>query len=149
VAEGGGAAPLNVSPFARVIRVAHLFVAWAFVVAILTQVFLAGLALFTQSSYWSVHRDFGYVLLFLPLAMLILAPLGRLPRGAIILDGVLLLFYFVQTTLPVIRNPSFVAALHPVVALLLFGLASMVAVRARTFVPRPMGTAPAEAVTSP
>jgi hypothetical protein len=148
VAEGGGAALPSLSPFARVIRVAHLFVAWAFVVTILIQVFLAGLVLFAQES-WSLHRLFGYTLLFLPLAMLILAPLGRLPRGAIVLDGVLLLFYFVQTLLPSPVIPRPLAALHPVLALLMFGLASMVAVRARTFVPRPMGTAPAEAVTSP
>jgi hypothetical protein len=81
--------------------------------------------------------------------MLILAPLGRLPRRAILLDGVLLLLFFVQTTLPRIRDPSVVAALHPMVALLLFGLASMVAVRARQFVPPPMGTAAVNTGTPP
>lgn len=145
MAEHAGSGGREVSGFARVVRAAHLFVAWAFVAAILIQVFFAGLFNFGDSSYRALHRNFGYALLFLPLAMLILAPLGRLPRRAILLDGVLLLLYFIQTGLPQVRDFVVIPALHPVLALFMFGLASMLAVRARGFVPRPLGTAPAEA----
>ena len=145
----GGGGPAQLGPFARAIRGAYLVVAWAFVAAILVQVFFAGLGIFTQTSYWVVHRDFGYWIGILPFAMLILAPLGRLPRRAIIFGAVLFVLYFLQTTLPVIRDPPFIAAFHTVVALLLFGLAAMTAVRAHAFVPRPLGAAPAKAAAPP
>lgn len=142
-------APVQPGPAARALRVGYLIVAWAFVATILTQVFFAGMALFSQATFWATHRDFGYSLFFLPLAMLILAPLGRLPTRVIIITAILLALYFVQTTLPVIRDPPFIAALHPVVALLLFGLATMTAIRARAYVPRPLGTAPARTMAPP
>lgn len=147
--EQGGTGGRGLSGFARGVRMAHLVVAWSFVATILIQVFLAGLFVFGESSSRALHRDFGYALLLPPLAMLILAPLGRLPRKAIITDGLLLLLWFIQTSLPLPIFRPFLAALHPVLALLMFGLASMVAVRARAFVPRPLGTAPAGASTPP
>jgi len=96
----------------------------------------------------AVHPG-GRTLGILPFAMLILAPLGRLPRRAILFAAILFALYFLQTTLPVIRDPPFIAAFHTVVALLLFGLAAMNAVRARAFVPRPLGTAPAKTAAPP
>jgi Family of unknown function (DUF6220) len=149
MAEHVGTGGRRLGGVATIVRMAHLVAAWAFVAAILVQVFLAGLFVFGEASYRVLHIDFGYALFFLPLAMLILAPLGRLPRRAILLDGALLLLYVIQTSLPLFRGSIVIPALHPVLALLMFGLASMIAVRARGFVPRPLGTATTWAATFP
>ncbi len=147
MARGGG--PAQPSTFARPIRVAYLVVAWVFVAAVLIQVFFAGLMIFvSEEAYTPIHRDFGYWIGIFPLALLVLALLGRLPRRAILSTAVLFALYFLQTALPVIPA-LFIAAFHTVVALLVFGLATVVAVRARTFVPRPLGTAPTKAAASP
>jgi|GEM_PF-6476202 len=122
----------------------------AFVAAILVQVLFAGLMIFTsETTCTPIHRGFGYRIGVLPLALLVLAPLGRRPRALIIFSAVLLGLSFLQTTLPVLRDPSYIAAFHPVVALLLFGLAAMTAVRARKFVPRAPGAASAPPVAPP
>jgi len=63
------------------IRMFYLIVAWLFPVAILIQVFFVGLSLFTGQAYWSTHRDLGHSLAVLPLLLVILAYLGRLPSA--------------------------------------------------------------------
>jgi hypothetical protein len=40
-------------------RMAYLVVAWSFVVAVIAQVFLAGLSLFASTANWGAHREFG------------------------------------------------------------------------------------------
>ena len=52
-------------------------VASLFVVCCLVQVFLAGLGVFDGPRSFLTHRDFGYLLGWLTLAMLILALVGR------------------------------------------------------------------------
>jgi membrane-bound metal-dependent hydrolase YbcI (DUF457 family) len=62
-------------------RILYLIVAWLFQVAILIQVFFVGLSLFTGQAYWSTHRDVGHSIAVLPLLLVILAYLGRLPSA--------------------------------------------------------------------
>ncbi len=123
-------------------RRAHLALAWLFLASVVYQVYLIGLHLFAGEST-KPHIDFGYTVPgLLALLVLVSALVGRLPRPTVGWSVLLLLIYVVQTSLPEFRQavPQ-VAALHPVNALLLFWIAVVVIQRARTFVPRPFGTA--------
>ncbi|HEX5588917.1 MAG TPA: DUF6220 domain-containing protein [Candidatus Limnocylindrales bacterium] len=116
------------------LRYVHAGVAWLFVLAILVQVFLAGTAIVNLggSGNFATHIDFGYTVIgILALAVLIAAIAARAGRRDIGIAFGMLVLYVVQTSLPYARSsiPE-IAALHPVNALLLFGLAVIVARRA-------------------
>ena len=114
-------------------RIISLIIAWLFPVAILVQVLFVGLSLFTGQSYWDAHIGFGHLIGILPILLVILGYLGRLPRRTIILIWLVLGTYLVQAEVfAVIRAevPLF-AAFHPVLALVLFALALIIALQAR------------------
>ncbi|MEA2674927.1 MAG: hypothetical protein QOI92_2119 [Chloroflexota bacterium] len=109
----------------------HGAAAWLFVATIVVQVFLAGAAIaqLGGSNDFSTHRDFGYTIVGLAaLAVLVTAVIARAGRTSILISLGLLALYIVQTLLPNVTG--FVAALHPVNALLLFTLAVWYARRA-------------------
>ena len=112
----------------QAIRLGHAAAAWLFVAAILGQVFLAGLAIVQLGGGgdFSLHREFGYTALgLLALAVLLTAVLAGAGRRRIWLSFGLLLLYVVQVSLPEYRSSMpVVAALHPLNAMLLFGLAT-------------------------
>ena len=105
----------------------HAAAAALFVAAIVTQVFLAGVALANLggSGDFSAHIEFGYVWVGLAsLALVLTANAARRPRRDVGIAVGLLVLYIVQTMLPNARTSApWVAALHPVNALFLFGLA--------------------------
>jgi uncharacterized protein DUF6220 len=113
-----------------------LIVAWLFPIAILIQVFLVGLSLFTGQAYWSTHRGVGHTLAILPLLLIILAYLGRLPSGEKRLIWLQFGVYLVQAEVfaAIRTDVPFLAAFHPVLALVLFALSLIIALRARTVV---------------
>jgi hypothetical protein len=117
-------------------RLLYLMVAWLLPAAILTQVFFVGLSLFTGQALWGTHRDFGHALGVFPLLLLILGYLGRVPRQDKLLVWLQFGVYLVQAEVfAAIRDSvPFLAAFHPVLALVLFALALMVALRAQTVV---------------
>ena len=109
-------------------RMVHALAAMVFVAAIVVQVFLAGAALLQLggSGDFRTHIDFGYTWVGLAsLAVVVTAALARVGRRRIGISALLLVLYIVQTLLPALKKdmPS-VAALHPVNAMLLFGLAA-------------------------
>jgi uncharacterized membrane protein YhaH (DUF805 family) len=111
----------------EILRQAHAIAAWVFVGAILVQVFLAGAAIaqLGGSGDFTTHMEFGYTWVgLIALIVLLTAIAARRGRRDIGLSFGLLLLYVIQTILPGFKAtiPS-VAALHPVNALLLFGLA--------------------------
>jgi hypothetical protein len=112
----------------------HAAVAALFVVAIVVQVFLAGAALANLggSGNFATHIDFGYTWIGLAaLVLLITALVARRPRREVGITVALLVLYVVQTVLPGFRSSTpWVAALHPVNALVLFALAAWYARRA-------------------
>ena len=111
----------------------HAAAAILFVVAILVQVFFAGAALANLggSGDFSTHREFGYTGVGIVwLILLVTALAARRPRAEVGITLLILVLYIVQTTLPTFKSSApAVAALHPVNALLLFGVAAWYARR--------------------
>jgi hypothetical protein len=106
------------------VRIAYRIVAWLFVAAVISQVFLAGLSLFASAANWGAHSEFGYSLGFLALLLVVLAILGRVPRAIGRWLALLCVVYAIQTILPALRvGAPWVAALHPVNALAVFWIA--------------------------
>jgi hypothetical protein len=106
-------------------RQVHAWLAWVFVASIVVQVFLAGLAIpqLGGNGSFATHRDFGYLIGLLTLLVLIAAVLARAGRRRILQAAGLLALYVVQSSLPYM-DPGLpaAAALHPVNALVMFGL---------------------------
>ena len=118
----------------RSARVIHAVLAWALVVAVVIQVFLAGLAIANLggSGDFDFHIEFGYTWVgLIALASLISALVARPGRQHLLWVTAVFVDYIIQTLLPGLKSvsPAF-GALHPVNALLLFGLAVIVARRA-------------------
>ena len=113
----------------------HIGAAWLFAAGVLVQGYLAGQALreLGGSGDFEAHRSIGYsVMGILALVVLVAALVGRMPRRHIGLSVLLFVLYVVQTSLPAARDSSpAVAALHPVNAMVLLGLAILIGVRAR------------------
>lgn len=108
-----------------ILRQVHAIVAWAFVASIVVQVFLAGLAIpqLGGNGSFATHRDFGYLIGLITLIVLIAAIAARAGRRRIGQAAGLLVLYVVQSSLPYMDpDLPFAAALHPVNALVMFGL---------------------------
>jgi len=110
------------------LRLVHALAAMVFVVAIVVQVFLAGAALLQLGGDgdFRTHADFGYTWVGIAaFVVVVTAALARVGRRRIGISVLLLVLYVVQTSLPYAREdiPA-IAALHPVNAMFLFGLAS-------------------------
>lgn len=105
----------------------HAAAAWLFVAAIVVQVFLAGAALANLggSGNFDTHISFGYTGIGIAAALLVVTALvARRPRRDVGIAVALLLLYVVQTILPSFRaSASWIAALHPLNAAVLFALA--------------------------
>jgi len=106
-------------------RYAYLVLAWAFVIGVVVQVFLIGLALFDRSASTENHVTLGWILHLVPIVILLAAALSRAGRRhwpwALALAVVVFIVPILVKAAPVI------AALHPVGALASFALAIVVA----------------------
>jgi len=125
-------------------RVAYLLVAWLFVVCVVVQFFLAGLGVFESGARFETHRDFGYLFGWLAFFLPILALLARLPRRQFVGGSLLVLvLFFMQSVFVALRaSVPIVAALHPLNGALILILGVVLAMRARRYVPAPLGIAP-------
>ena len=104
---------------------AHAWAAVAWVVAIVVQVFLAGLAIINLGGNgdFTTHINVGYDIGFIQLVVLMLAIVAKLPRRDIGIAAGILVLYVVQTLLPPLRSVSpVIAAVHPLNAMILFTL---------------------------
>jgi hypothetical protein len=121
-------------------RIAYLAFALLFVAGILFQVFLVGLGLFAGQLTWSTHVGFGQWLGIAPFLLVILSFVGRLPRSEKWLAGSLFgVFLFQAEVFAAIRHLApLLAALHPVLALVLFATGVLVAQRARARLREPL-----------
>ncbi len=116
----------------RAARWAVLILAWAFVGCVFVQVFIAGLALFVDGSRWQWHTTFVHVFELLPFLILLCAVLGRLSGALKARAALLVALIFAQYFTANIGGIA--AAFHPVIALVITGVALEVAQTARTAV---------------
>lgn len=116
----------------RLSRYAYAGVVWLFVIGILTQVFLVGLTLLGGRPSMNTHRGLGHLWGILVLLMVILAYLGRLPRPMKPFTWLSIAIYALLADVVIFMRGSapLLAALHPVLAVLLFGVVGFLAIRA-------------------
>jgi hypothetical protein len=109
-------------------RTALALVAAVFAALILVQVFLAGLGVFSNPSSFITHREFGYLIGWFTLVILILAVAGRMGRRIVGLAVVGLVQMALQSVFILVRTqmPA-VAALHPVNGVLLLLVVTVIA----------------------
>lgn len=111
----------NLSPF--VVRARWVFKAMVriFAICILIQVFLAGLAVFWDSTQWASHTGFSRVLIVVSILTLAISFIARLPLSLRLrsagLFGMIILIA-VSAKLP--SEIRYLSALHPVLSLMLF-----------------------------
>ena len=109
-------------------RSLHLVVAWLFVVALILQVFLAGLGVFDDASSFVTHRDVGYTLSLVPLVLLVLGLVGGLGRKAALLAAGAFGLFLLQSVFVAMRSSApEIAALHPVNGFLILLVAIVIA----------------------
>lgn len=118
--------------------------AWVFVAGILIQVFLISLTFLLKRPSMPTHIGLGHGLAIAPLAMVVLAYTGQLLLPMKVFTWLTLVIYvlladvvfFIQGFAPL------VAAFHPVLAVLLFGVSGFLAIRtlllARETQPKPI-----------
>ena len=104
----------------------HPILARLFLAGLLLQFYLAGAGLFGAGSF-QPHRMLGDALTVLAILFPVLAIVGRLGQKVIGLSLLLVLLTIVQIMLPSLRgSASWIAALHPVNALVLMGISARI-----------------------
>lgn len=112
----------------RFARLAFVIVAAALAIGVAIQIFIAGLATFVNPLHWARHAAFVRILELLPLLMLLLAFLGRLPARVKWQSAALLGLIFVQYfTANIAGQLPWVAAIHPLIAMVLLWAAARLA----------------------
>jgi hypothetical protein len=112
-----------------VIRQVHAAVAWLLVGSIVVQVWLAGMAipqLGGGNNDFEMHRNVGYLIGLITLVLLLTAIPSGLGRRRIGQSAGLFVLYIVQSSLPYMGIAA-IEALHPVNAVLMFGLSFLYA----------------------
>ena len=112
------------------IRQVHAAVAWLLVAAILVQVWLAGAAIpqLGGNGNFETHRNVGYGIGLITLALFLTALPSGLGRRRILQSLGILGLYIVQSSLPYM-GVNAIEALHPVNAIVMF-VVSLVYARA-------------------
>lgn len=101
---------------------------------------------------WDPHISFGTLMLLVSLLILLLALAAQLPRPVLGITAGLFVSMVVQFLLPLLNDSAstrWIAALHAVNALLVTGLAFMLLVRARPYLPIGRSTHTGDAAGSP
>ena len=110
----------------RTILQIHQWLARIFLVGLLLQFYLASTPLFGAGSF-QPHRMLGAALTLIVFLFPVLAVTGRLGRQLIGLSILLVVLTIVQITLPSLRGAApWIAALHPVNALVLMGMSARI-----------------------
>ena len=123
-------------------RTGFLLVVWLFVAGTLVQVFLAGLGVFAGGANFAAHRDFGYTLGLVPIALVVLALVGRLPRSLVLGSALLFGLLILQSVFVAFRSTApALAALHPVNAFFIVLTGIWLGWQGRRFAGPPLGSA--------
>ena len=112
----------------RVMRYSYAVLAWAFVSAIVLQVFFIGLGLFANSEFRMLHVNVGWILHLVPLVALVAAAAaGAGRRGILLATAVAVLIWLVPILAAVRSTAPLLGAFHPLGAMVAFSLAIVVA----------------------
>src|SRR5438046_9174127 len=122
-------------------RMAYVLFAWGIVVALLAQVSLIGLWLFSGQSTLAIHKEFGHLMFLMVFALLILAFVGRLPSPMQLATAVLSVITAFQTAVFALLPGSPLRACPSVLPLVIFVLAACLARSATSLVPLRPGQA--------
>lgn len=117
----------------RVFQTMYIVITWLFALGVLVQAYLAGLGIFENAGWLKAHSGLGWSLGQFSILMLILLPLGRFPRKIVLLHLVLVLDVIIQVGLVSFFyafHSSALTALHPVNALVLFIISTLLGARA-------------------
>ncbi|WP_368655078.1 DUF6220 domain-containing protein [Ornithinibacillus sp. 4-3] len=112
-------------------RKIFLILAWIYVACIVVQTFIAGMAFFTSST-WKYHTTFVIWFQFTPIIMLILSFIGQLPKK--IRWQVVGLFLLIVPLQYISINIPAIAAIHPVIPLVLFWLGLVIIKQTRMII---------------
>ena len=118
----------------------------AYLAAVLFQVFLAGMGLFGVERDFELHRNLGYLIHLSPIPLILVAAVARVGQRLLLWTGALFVVQGIQPLLPLLRTDvPWAAALHPVLALVVFWLGATIALQAWRLV-RPIDLATAQEV---
>lgn len=112
-------------------RYAYALTAWLFAAGILIQVFLIGLTFLGGQPSLQTHTGLGHGLAVAPLVMIVAAYIGRLPHLMKLFTWIALVVYILLADVVIFMRGSapIIAALHPVLAVILFGTVGSLAIR--------------------
>ena len=104
------------------------------VVGLVLQVFLAGLGVFDDPTFFLTHRDTGYTLELVAFVVIVLAAVARAGRAQIGIAALIFGLFLLQSVFVAVRVSSpAVAALHPVNGFLILLLSIVLVRRAWAF----------------
>jgi hypothetical protein len=112
----------------RVARYSYVALAWAFVAAIVLQVFFIGLGLFANSEFRMLHVNVGWILHLVPLVVLVAAAgAGAGLRGILLATAMAVLIWLVPILAALRSTAPLLGALHPLSAMVAFSMAIFLA----------------------
>jgi hypothetical protein len=92
-----------------------------FFACVMIQIFLAGMAIFVKNIFWSFHLQFIHYFEFIPIIMLIMSFFGGIPKLLRFLCiGLVVMMIMQYITVKLSGTLPYIAALHPVIAGILF-----------------------------
>jgi predicted DNA repair protein MutK len=108
-----------------------LVLVWIYLAAVLYQVFLAGMGLFGAERDFEAHRSLGYLIHLMPVPLILVAAIARVGSRLLLWTAALFVVQGIQPLLPMMREDlPWAAALHPVLALVVFWLGITIALQA-------------------
>jgi hypothetical protein len=120
------------------------------VVGLVLQVFLAGLGVFDDPTFFLTHRDTGYTLEAVAFFVIVFAAIARAGRTQVGIAALIFGLFLLQSVFVAVRvSASAVAALHPVNGFLIVLLSIVLARRAWAFARAPRSTAAPSTPTAP
>ena len=109
-------------------RTVYAGLAALFPLALLVQVFLAGLGVFDGPEAFATHRDVGYMLSLVPILLVVIGLVARVPRRSTGMAALIFGLFMLQSVFVALRaDAPTIAALHPVNGFVITILAAVLA----------------------
>jgi hypothetical protein len=106
-------------------RFIFALLALIFMICVVTQVFLAGMAVFVDQN-WKPHTSFVRIFQFIPILMFAVSFIGRIPNRLRWSSFGLIIMIILQYVTAKAFSGIWVAAFHPVIAIFMFWNALMI-----------------------